>query len=59
MFAVADDVKIIAPPFVIVELAEGFPALALEEAGLTSHTVKNHLHLALRKKWMERLPYLL
>ncbi len=41
LFAVADDVKILGPPEVIKEMAEGFPTLAWEEAGLTTHTVKN------------------
>ncbi len=41
LFAVADDVKILGPPEVIAEMAEGFPALAWEEAGLTTQTVKN------------------
>jgi hypothetical protein len=34
LFAVADDVKILRPPEVVKELAEGFLALAWEEAGL-------------------------
>ena len=42
-FAVADDVKILGPLAVIKELAEGFPTLAWEEAGLTTQTVKNHI----------------
>jgi hypothetical protein len=36
LFAVADDVKILGPLEVIKELAEGFPTLAWEEAGLTT-----------------------
>ncbi len=43
LFAVADDVKILGPPAVIKELAEGFPALAWEEAGLTTQIVKNRI----------------
>jgi hypothetical protein len=43
LFAIADDVKIIAPPAVIAELTEGFPALAWMEAGLTSQAVKNRV----------------
>ncbi len=42
LFAVADDVKILGPPAVIKELAEGFPTIAWEEAGLTTQTVKNY-----------------
>ncbi len=36
LFAVADDVKILGPPAVIKELAEGLPTLAWEEARLTT-----------------------
>jgi hypothetical protein len=43
LFAVADDVKILGPPAVIKEQAEGFPTLAWEEAGLTTQTVKNRI----------------
>ena len=45
VFAVADDVKILGPSEVIKEMAEGFPTLAWEEAGLTTHTVKNHIYM--------------
>jgi hypothetical protein len=45
MFAVADDVKLLGPPEVIAEVAKGFPALAWEEAGLTTHTVKNQINV--------------
>ena len=45
MFAVADDVKLLGPPEVIVEMAECFPALACEEAGLTTQTVKNRVYV--------------
>jgi len=38
-----DNVKILEPPAVIKELAEGFPTLAWEEAGPTTHTVKNRI----------------
>jgi len=41
--AVADDVKILGPSEVIKEMAEGFPTLAWEEAGLTIRTVKNRI----------------
>jgi hypothetical protein len=43
LFAVADDVKILGPPAVIKDLAEGFPTLAWEEAGLATQTVKNRI----------------
>ena len=43
LFAVADDVKLLGPPEVIAEMAEGFPALAWEEAGLTTQPVKNKI----------------
>jgi len=43
LFAVADDVKIMGPPEVIKEMAEGFPTLAWEEACLTTQTVKNRI----------------
>jgi hypothetical protein len=43
LFAIADDVKIIAPPAIIAELAKKNPALAWEKAGLTSHEMKNHI----------------
>jgi hypothetical protein len=36
LFAIVDDVKILAPPVVIKELAESFPTIAWEEAGLTT-----------------------
>ncbi len=39
LFVVADDVKILGPPEVIKEMAEGFPTLAWEEAGLTTQRV--------------------
>jgi hypothetical protein len=43
LFAVANDVKILGPPTMIKELAERFPQLAWEEAGLTTQTVKNRI----------------
>jgi len=41
IFAIADDVKILAPPEVIGELAKGFRALAWEVSVLKTQTVKN------------------
>jgi hypothetical protein len=45
LFAVADDVKLLGPPEVIAEIAEGFLALAWEEACLTTQTVKNRIYV--------------
>ncbi len=45
LFAVAYDVKILGPPDVIKELAESFPTLAWEEAGLTTQIVKNMIYV--------------
>ena len=46
LLAVADDVKLLGLPEVIAaEMSKGFPALALEEAGLTTHTVKNRMYV--------------
>ena len=45
LFVVADDVKILGPPEVVKELAEGFPSLAWEEAGLTTQAVKNRIYV--------------
>jgi hypothetical protein len=42
---VADDVKILGPPEEIKEITEGFPISAWEEAGLTTHTVKNRIYV--------------
>jgi hypothetical protein len=39
LFTVADDVKILAPHAVIVELAEGFPTLAWNETVLNTQSV--------------------
>ena len=43
LFAVADDIKILAPPVVIGELDVGFPALTWNEASLKTQSVKNIL----------------
>jgi hypothetical protein len=45
LFVVADDVKLLGPPEVIAEMVEGFPALAWEEAGLTTQKVKNRIYV--------------
>jgi hypothetical protein len=36
LFAIADDIKSLAPSVVIRELAESFSSIAWEEAGLTT-----------------------
>ncbi len=45
LFAVADDLKILAPPAVICEIVAVFPKIAWEEAGLTTHTLKNRIYV--------------
>ncbi len=53
LFAVADNMKLLGPPEVITEMAEGFPALDWEEAGLTTHTVENkiYVHPSAQPNW--------
>jgi hypothetical protein len=43
LFAIADDVKILAPPAMIRELAYSFPTIAWEEASLIKQTFKNRI----------------
>ncbi len=43
IFAIADDVMILAPSVAIRELAESFAILAWEAAGLTTQIVKNRI----------------
>ena len=38
LFAVSDDLRIMAPLAIIREIVEVFPETAWEEAGLTTHT---------------------
>ena len=45
LFAVTDDVKSLGPPEVIAKMAESFPTLAWEEAGLTPQPVKNRIYV--------------
>ncbi len=45
LFAVAYDVRILGPSEVIKEMAEGFPTLAWEEAGMTTQTVKKRIYV--------------
>ena len=44
LFAITDDVKILAPQAVIREWAESFPTISWEEEGLTTQTVKNRIY---------------
>ena len=57
MIAIPNDVKIIASPVVIADLAKGFPALAWEEAGLNSQAVKNRIFVqpSARQGWKDFL----
>ncbi len=41
LFAIADDVKIAAPPTVIENIVDSFAGIAWNEAGLTTQVVKN------------------
>jgi hypothetical protein len=43
LFAVSDDLRMLAPPAVIREIVEVFPVTAWEEAGLTTQTLKNKI----------------
>jgi hypothetical protein len=43
LFAVSDDLRILAPPPVIREIVEVFPVTAWEEAGFTTQTQKNRI----------------
>jgi hypothetical protein len=55
--AMADDVKIMAPLEEIGEMAESFPALAWEEAGLTTQKIKNRIFVqpTARPNWCKYL----
>ena len=57
LFAIADDVTILAPSAVIMELAESFPTNAWEEAGLTTQKVKNRVVVqkSARSEWRHYL----
>ncbi len=59
--AIAENVKILAPAEVIGEIAERFPVLAWEEAGLTTQTVKNRIFVQPKaranwRRYMELAP---
>ncbi len=58
LFAIVDDVKILAPPYVIREIVEVLADIAWSEAGLTTQVVKNMIYLrpTLRPCRMEALP---
>ncbi len=43
LFEITDDVKILALPYVIREMADSFPTIVWEEAGLTTQKVKNRI----------------
>jgi hypothetical protein len=45
LLAIADDVKICAPPEVIAEIVAKLPELAMSEAGLTTHATKNMVYV--------------
>ena len=45
LLAIADDVKICAPPSVIAEIVDRLPALAMSEAGLTTQASKNRIYV--------------
>ena len=44
LLAIADDVKICVPPFVLAEIVGKLPALAMFEAGLTTQASKNRVY---------------
>ena len=57
LLAIADDVKIVAPPAVLAEVAAVFPDLAWTEAGLETQAVKNRVFVqeSAREAWLEYL----
>jgi hypothetical protein len=57
LFAISDDLRILAPPQVIREIVEVFPETAWEEAGLTTQTLKNRIFVqpSARNGWRELL----
>ncbi len=61
LFAIADDVKIAAPPAVIAEINEAFTELVWQEAGRTTQVVKNTIFVqpfarAGRTRFLESTP---
>ena len=45
LLAIADDVKICAPPEVLAEIVAKLPELAMSEAGLTTQATKNKVYV--------------
>ena len=45
LFAIVDDVKIVAPPSVIAEIVDTFSDIAWHEAGLTTQAIKNRIYV--------------
>ncbi len=45
LLAIADDVKICAPPSVLAEIVGRLPALAMYKAGLTTQASKNRVYV--------------
>ena len=57
LFAIADDVKIAAPPSVIDEIVETFAYIVWHEAGLTTQPIKNRIYVqpSVRVGWVQFL----
>ena len=57
LFAIADDVKIAAPPNVIEEIVDSFANVAWHEAGLTTQVVKSMIYVrpTAREGWIRFL----
>ena len=57
LFAVSNDLRILAPPGVICEVVEVFPETAWEKAGLTTQTQKNMIYVqpSARNEWRQLL----
>ena len=45
LLAIADDVKICAPPEVLAKIVAKLTELAMSEAGLTTRATKNRVHV--------------
>ena len=57
LFAIVDDVKIAAPLAYIAEIVDTFSIFSWQEAGLTTHVVKNmiYVHPSDRARWVQFL----
>ena len=57
MFAIAEDVRIAAPPCVIKEIVDSFADVAWHEAGLTTKVIKNKIYVQpfAREGWVQFL----